>query len=287
MAWLDPYPDNWKPILLAALAEDIFTGDVSGSVFEPHEVVNFYIECQAAGILCGAQLAAEAFDACSDIPDRVKTETLTDGSAVYPGDIVLRGRAPATTVLKAERTALNFLTMLSGTASLTKKYVNLVSDLGTKIIDTRKTLPGLRSLQKYAVRCGGGANNRMGLYDAVMLKDNHIAAAGSISKAVSEVKKHIPHTMSIVVECESLEMVEEAISAGADVVMLDNMRPADMSDIIAKHGGKVIFEGSGSVSLANVRSVAETGVDVISVGALTHSAPALSFHLELGTPSKS
>jgi nicotinate-nucleotide pyrophosphorylase (carboxylating) len=181
-----------------------------------------------------------------------------------------------------ERTALNFIMHLSGVATLTSAHVKRVKGTKAKIVDTRKTLPMLRSLQKYAVRCGGGHNHRMGLYDGAMIKDNHIAACGSISEALSAVRSYASHMTKIEVECESLDQIEEAINAGADVVLLDNMDPFMMREAVQKYAGKCLFEASGGVSLDTVSGVAKTGVDLISVGALTHSATAIPFHLELG-----
>ena len=171
--------------------------------------------------------------------------------------------------------------MLSGVSSLTNWFVRSVGKNQARIVDTRKTVPGLRSLQKYAVRCGGGSNHRLGLYDAVMIKDNHIRACGSIAKAVQRARESIGHTVKIEVECESRAMVREAIEAGADIIMLDNMSAEAMKPILETYKGQAIFEASGGVTLQSVNAIADTGVDIISVGALTHSAPALSFHLEI------
>ena len=187
---------------------------------------------------------------------------------------------PAKRALMVERTALNFLMHLSGVATLTNEFVKRIDGTGAKIIDTRKTLPGMRALQKYAVRCGGGHNHRMGLYDGAMIKDNHIAALGSIQAAVEKVRSYASHLIRIEVECENLQQVEEAVNAGADVVLLDNMDPFMMREAVQGFRGKVLFEASGGVSIDTVRGVANTGVDLISVGALTHSAVALPIHLE-------
>jgi nicotinate-nucleotide pyrophosphorylase (carboxylating) len=170
---------------------------------------------------------------------------------------------------------------LSGVATLTRQYVDRVEGTHAKIVDTRKTLPGLRTLQKYAVRCGGGFNHRMGLYDGAMVKDNHIRATGSITEAVRLLKTYVSHMVKIEVECENLNQVHEAVKAGADVILLDNMDPFMMREAVKTYKGKILFEASGGVSLETVRGVAQTGVDLISVGALTHSAVALSFHLEV------
>jgi nicotinate-nucleotide pyrophosphorylase (carboxylating) len=170
---------------------------------------------------------------------------------------------------------------LSGIATLTRAFVDRIEGSGARIIDTRKTTPGLRALDKYAVRCGGGHNHRMGLYDGAMIKDNHIAALGSITKAVSAIRSYASHMTKIEVECESMEQVEEAVRAGADIVLLDNMDPFLMREVVKKFKGKVLLEASGGISLDTVKGVAQTGVDLVSVGQITHSAPSLAFHMEI------
>ena len=203
-----------------------------------------------------------------------------DGEFVQRGDVVISGLISGRRAVLAERTALNFLMHMSGVATLTNQFVQRVVGTGAKIVDTRKTIPMLRTLQKYAVRCGGGHNHRMGLYDGAMIKDNHIAAAGSITKALAQFRAYASHMTKVEVECESLEQVDEAVNAGADVILLDNMDPFMMREAVKKHKGKCLFEASGGINLDSVRGVAQTGVDLISVGALTHSAPGLPFHME-------
>lgn len=257
----------------AALQEDIGPGDLSACCFERTDRIHWYIEAQAKGIVCGVGLAASLFEdaACH----------VWDGDPVEQRTRILSGVGFAHQVLTHERTALNFIMGLSGVATHTNWFVRAIAGTKCRIVDTRKTTPGLRALQKYAVRCGGGSNHRLGLFDAVMIKDNHIRACGSITKAVERVRGHIGHTVKIEVECETRAMVTEAIEARADIVMLDNM-PADMmKSIIENFAGQTIFEASGGITLQTVNAVAETGVDIISVGAVTHSAPALSFHLEV------
>lgn len=201
---------------------------------------------------------------------------------VRRGDRILSGRHLARRLLTAERTALNFLMHLSGVATLTRAYVEKIQGLGGHVIDTRKTLPGLRALQKYAVRCGGGRNHRMGLFDGAMIKDNHIAAAGGIREAVAGVRAYASHMTKIEIECETIEQVKEAVEAGADVVLLDNMDPFTMQEAVRNFRGRVLFEASGGITLDTVAGVAKTGVDLISVGSITHSAPALPMHMEIG-----
>lgn len=280
--WKLPIPEGWVEQIWAAFAEDVGPGDLSSACLEPGKLVNWVIEAQGDGVLCGGGLAHyllqpegdESADAFCDI-------LMTDGDQVSPGDIVLRGRSDVVRLLTRERTALNFIMHLSGVATHTQRFVQKLEGLDTQVVDTRKTIPGLRALQKYAVRCGGGRNHRLGLFDGVMIKDNHILAAGSITAAVERSKAVSSHMVRIEVECETLEQVEEAVNAGADIVMLDNMDPFMMQEAVRDYKNKVILEASGGVTLETVRGVASTGVHVVSVGALTHSAPALPFHLEV------
>lgn len=280
--WLQPEPHDWWPIVEDALHEDVGSGDVTASLFAPDATVAFYIEAQAEGIACGVGIAHAILGAYGEEPIEWFSEPLVnDGDPVSRGTRVVHGVLPARRVLSGERTALNFLMLLSGVATLTRAYVERMNGAATRLVDTRKTIPLLRSLQKYAVRCGGGYNHRMGLYDGVMIKDNHIMAAGGIRPAVDAVRQVASHLAKIEVECETLEQVAEAVEAGAEVVMLDNMDPFMMREAVVQFGHRVILEASGGVSLETVRGVAQTGVHYISVGALTHSAQSLPFHLEI------
>lgn len=280
--WLQPEPHDWWPVAEDALHEDVGSGDVTSSILDPLAAVSFYIEAQADGVLCGVGIAHNILGAFGeDPPDWYSEPLVGDGNPVRRGDRVLQGILSARRVLTGERTALNFLMMLSGVATLTREYVNRIEGTNARIVDTRKTIPGLRSLQKYAVRCGGGFNHRMGLFDGVMIKDNHIAAAGGITEAVQRVRAVASHLAKVEVECENLEQVAEAVHAGAEVILLDNMDPFMMREAVKKFGDSTLFEASGGVSLETVRGVAQTGVHFISVGALTHSAISVPFHLEL------
>lgn len=279
--WLQPEPTNWWPIVEDALAEDIGSGDITGGCLEPDRLFSWRIEAQAEGYLCGVGISDFLFGPSGGDPEDTWVEVhRVDGDFVKRGDLVIEGRALGRRVLAAERTALNFLMHLSGVATLTNQFVKRVEGTGARIVDTRKTLPMLRGLQKYAVRCGGGHNHRMGLFDGVMIKDNHIAAVGGIRQAVERVRSYASHMTKIEVECETIEQVEEAVAAGADIVLLDNMDPFQMRNAVSRFKGKCLLEASGGVSLETVRAIATTGVDLISVGALTHSAPGLAFHLE-------
>lgn len=272
--WQPPAPMGWQKVVDRALEEDLGHVDLAGSLFEPGQRVAWAIEAQAEGVLCGSEIAATLLGADAE-------GGFEDGSGVSPGDIVLSGEGGASDVLRLERTALNFLMHLSGISTLAWSYVCAVEGTGAKIVDTRKTAPGLRALQKYAVRCGGAHNHRLGLFDGLMVKDNHIQACGGIAKALELARANAPHMTKVEVECATLAEVAEAVEAGAEVVMLDNMDPGTMAEAVRLHKGKALFEASGGITLENVRQVAETGVDLISVGAITHSAPALAFHLIL------
>jgi len=272
--WQEPQPFGWEEHVKSALKEDIHSGDITSSSIPTGRMVDWYIEAQAHGVVCGTGIVSFLFG--------IETESLVaDGTVVEPGTLIAKGRLEGNRALQIERTALNYLMMLSGVSTLTYSFVDAVRGTRAKIVDTRKTVPLMRHLQKYAVRCGGGHNHRMGLYDAVMIKDNHIRAHGSISEAVLATRKSISHLYKIEVECDHPEQVGDAVSAGADVILLDNMPPSVMAEVVRTYKGKAVFEASGGVSLATVRAIAVSGVDVISVGALTHSAPSLSFHLEL------
>lgn len=280
--WIAPIPTQWRRDVDLALWEDLGHGDLSAVCFAEDHTVSWFIEAQAEGIVCGVGIGQHLLQPpVSDDGSTTLACHANDGDLVHPGTRILSGVSPAAHVLSAERTALNYLMHLSGVASLTRRFVQEIEGTKAKIVDTRKTIPGLRSLQKYAVRCGGGFNHRMGLFDSVMIKDNHIASAGSIEKALARARASVSHVYRIEVECESLAQVSEAIDAGADIVMLDNMTPALMKRAVEEHQGRCLFEASGGVTLESVRSIALSGVDLISVGALTHSAPALSLHLEV------
>jgi nicotinate-nucleotide pyrophosphorylase (carboxylating) len=271
--WSGPAPEGWQDHARAALREDLGSGDVSAFALPQGGSARWMIEAQAEGVACGIGIAAWIMGDGAEV-------LAEDGQAVGPGTRLMQGECPADWAMSRERTALNYLMLLSGCASLTRRYVDAVAGTHARIVDTRKTVPGMRALQKYAVRCGGGHSHRMGLYDAVMIKDNHIALAGSITEAVARARAAISHMMRIEVETESLAQAMEAHQAGADVILLDNMSPAAMAECRKALPG-AILEASGGISLQTVRAAAESGVDVISVGALTHSAPALSLHMEI------
>jgi nicotinate-nucleotide pyrophosphorylase (carboxylating) len=268
----------------AALREDIGSGDVTAALVPAAQRVRGRVVTREAAVLCGRAWADETFrrlDAHVQLLWRA-----ADGERLGAGQEVFAISGPARPVLTGERSALNFLQLLSGTATVTRRFVDAVEGTGCRILDTRKTLPGLRSAQKYAVRCGGGDNHRMGLYDRVLIKENHIAAAGSISGAIAAARAGAP-AIRVEVEVETLRELEEALDARPDIVMLDDFAIPDLQAAVAlkrARAAAVKLEASGSVSLEAVRAIAATGVDYISVGALTKHVRAvdLSMRLEFG-----
>jgi nicotinate-nucleotide pyrophosphorylase (carboxylating) len=270
-----------KEIVARALSEDIGPGDVTTlATIDPGTPCRAEIVAKAEGMLAGLAVAEATFHA---VDPAVEFEyTARDGSPVRPGETVARLAGDAAVILTAERTALNFLQRMSGIATLTAQYVAAVEGTAARICDTRKTAPGLRALDKYAVRMGEGRNHRVGLFDGVLIKDNHIRAAGGLGEAIESVRHSAHHLLKVEVEAQSLTEVEQALAAGADVVMLDNMDVEQVSRAVKMVAGRCELEVSGSVTLGTVRAFAECGVDYISVGALTHSAPALDLSLEMG-----
>ncbi|MBI4498166.1 MAG: carboxylating nicotinate-nucleotide diphosphorylase [Chloroflexi bacterium] len=274
-----------QPIVDAALAEDLGLGDPTTETLIPYEWQGVAsLRVKAPGVLAGLPVAELAF---RRVDPAVRVETLVeDGSQVEPGQVVARIAGPVASILRAERVALNFLQRMSGIASETARYVAAVADLPVRIIDTRKTVPGLRLLDKYAVRMGGGHNHRQNLADGVLIKDNHLAAletfAGlGVADAVREARRRASHTLNIEVEADTLDQVRQALEGGADIILLDNMTPEQMREAVEMVAGRAITEASGGITLATVRAVAETGVDLISVGSLTHSTRALDISLDL------
>ena len=265
-------------IVLNALEEDMPYGDVTTDNLIPeNDVTEAKFIAKADGIIAGMPVAARVFEL---IDSRISIEIFkNDGDKVTKGDIIAILNGPTAGILKGERTALNLMQRLSGIATRTNVFVELVKDYKVSVADTRKTTPGLRYLEKYAVRCGGGRNHRYSLSDAVMLKDNHIAAGGGILSAVSKVRANIPHTVKIEVEVENMDMVREAVEAGADIIMLDNMNEAAMAEAVKYIDGRALVEASGDVTEERIRAIAETGVDIISIGRVTHSVKALDISL--------
>ncbi|MEW9672697.1 carboxylating nicotinate-nucleotide diphosphorylase [Ammoniphilus sp. 3BR4] len=264
------------------LEEDIGFGDISVQATVPKdEQAKGIIYAKDTGVVAGGEVARLVFEAVD--PSLSFRSLMEDGQAIQKGDVLAEVEGRAASILTGERLALNLMQRLSGIATMTQRYVSKAREgsADVRVVDTRKTTPGLRMLEKYAVRMGGGHNHRYGLFDAVMIKDNHIKASGGIKQAVEASRRYIPHTMKVEVEVESLSQVEEALEAKADIIMLDNMPIEEMKKAVERIAGKAVVEASGGVSLETIASIAQTGVDVISVGALTHSVKALDISLDL------
>jgi len=273
-----------ETIIDIALDEDAVRGDVTtNALISPDLTGKATLLAKEKGVLAGIEIARRVFER---VDPAIKFEILIkDGTAIKPGDIAAAISGSVSGILKAERTSLNFLQRLSGVATLTAQYVAEVKGTDTKIYDTRKTTPGLRTLEKYAVRMGGGYNHRMHLGDAVLVKDNHITAMRALGLSLKDIiekaRKNAPKGITLEVEVTSVKEAEEAVKAGADIIMLDNMSTTDMSKVVKSAAGRAKLEASGKITLANVRKTALTGVDIISVGALTHSYKALDISLEM------
>ncbi len=267
-----------------ALQEDIGSGDMTTDLLIPPDAIaTATLVARLDGVVCGLELARAVFQ---ELDHRLRIGLLAhDGQQVAAGAALLTVAGPARAILSGERVALNFVGRLSGIASLTRSYVDAVEGTEARIVDTRKTTPGLRALEKYAVRCGGGHNHRFGLSDGFMLKDNHRAALGVLGEdlvaAVHEARHRLGHGIAMTIEVDHVEQVAEALDAGADAILLDNMTPDQLSLAVEQVAGEALTEASGGITLESVRATAESGVDLVSVGALTHSAPALDVALEV------
>lgn len=263
-----------------ALAEDIHTGDITTQAVVPgNHPASARIVAKENLVLAGIHVAERVFQRLDRHASFISN--LTEGAHAAQGELIATVTGNAADLLMGERVALNLLQRLSGIATLTTRYVEAVHGTKTRIVDTRKTTPGLRELEKYAVRIGGGINHRTGLYDGVLIKENHIAAAGGITEAIRRARAYIPHTLKIEIETETLSQVDEALDAGADIIMLDNMSLTDMRTAVSVIAGRALVEASGGVNLESVRAIAETGVDIISIGALTHSPRAMDISMLL------
>ncbi len=275
-----PPAHTWRPLLALALAEDLGPGDATTPLVVPDALEGeAVIEARQPLVVCGLALAAAAFEAVD--PGVTFAAESRDGEQLAAGEPMAKVFGSLRSLLAAERTALNFLGRLCGVATLTRRFVDAISGTGCVLVDTRKTLPGWRSLDKYATAVGGATNHRMGLYDGILLKDNHVAAAGGTALAVKAALAGAPASLRVQVEVESEADALAAIEAGADSLLLDNRSPEQLRRIVLRVAGRALLEASGGITLENVRAVAATGVQRISVGALTHSAPAADVALEL------
>ena len=272
-------PQGVSALLRRALEEDIGCGDITASLLLPEENVSkAHIIAKGGFVLAGLPFVREVFRILD--PSLSFKTFFRDGDRIKKGDVIAEVWGKTRTILSGERVSLNILQRLSGIATLTCSYNDKIQGTKAKIVDTRKTTPCLRFMEKYAVRTGGGGNHRFGLFDGILIKDNHIKAVGSIKESVNRAKKG-HHLLKIEVEVETLDQLREAIEAGADVVMLDNMPLHEMKEAVTLVKGRVLLEASGNVTLENIKDIAETGVDFISAGALTHSAPAADISLKI------
>lgn len=269
-----------RPVIDYALNEDIGSGDITTNSLIPYDLQSkATMVAKSSGIIAGLEVAEYVFRTLS--PAIVMKTFVKDGEQVEKGTIILEVTGSYRALLTGERLALNFLQRMSGIATMTAACVKALAGYKTKILDTRKTVPGLRLLDKYAVLMGGGTNHRIGLYDMVLIKDNHIKVAGGITHAVVQIKQSIPATMKIEVETTTLDEVKEALGAGADIIMLDNMGSAAMAECVKIIGGRASVEASGNMTLERLKEVAATGVDFISIGALTHSVTAFDISMNI------
>ncbi len=267
-------------IIEQALLEDIGTGDITTESIIPSNLkAKGIIKTSEEGVVAGLDIICLVFKKLD--PEICFQSKIKDGNKILPGETLAEITGPARTILKGERVTLNFLQRMSGIATITSKFCQEVKDLLVRIVDTRKTTPGLRILEKYAVRMGGGYNHRFGLYDAVLIKDNHIAVAGGIRSAVNSVRKQISHTVKIEVEVENLSQLQEALKMKTDIIMLDNKDLETIKKAVKMAKVKALIEASGGITLEKVRKIAQTGVDLISIGALTHSVKVLDINMEI------
>ncbi len=271
--------NRFDDIIFSCFKEDMPYGDITTeSTIKDGTIAEGYFVAKDNGIICGMDIAKRVFELSGG---NVSLECyVKDGEKIEKGQKIAHIKGDAKSILKGERTALNLMQRASGIATATNKAVLSVVGTNAKITDTRKTMPGLRLLDKFAVKVGGGYNHRTGLSDGVLIKDNHIAAAGGIKNSVEAAKKAVPHTLKIEVETENLEQIKEALEAGADIIMLDNMTNEEMKKAVSLINGRAVTEASGNMGERDLRAVAETGVDIISIGALTHSVKALDISLK-------
>ena len=269
-------------IILNALREDIGAGDITTeSCVPPYKTASARFVAKESGVICGLWAAARVFELVGDMPNAIMAfNDATEGAEVEAGTVISGVSGGARAILKGERVALNLLQRMSGIATATAKAVHAVNGGSCRVTDTRKTTPGLRVLEKYAVRAGGGVNHRFGLYDGVLIKDNHIAASGGIANAVESARRAAPHTLKIEVEASTLDEVRQALDARADVIMLDNMSVEQMREAVALVNGRALTEASGNMGERDLAEVAAAGVDLISIGALTHTVRALDISLK-------
>lgn len=277
-----PNQDEIDRIIEIALIEDIGMGDITSTVTIPEDKTASFAICTRQDLLvCGAEIAAQVFSYIEGYADVEVAVKIKDGDVAKKGDAIITGKGNARVIMAGERVALNLLRQMCGVASLTRRFANEIKGTNAKLLDTRKTIPGLRSLQKYAVKIGGGVNHRIGLYDGILIKDNHIAICGGVREAVLSAKKLAPSGYKIEVECDTLEQVKVALECKADVIMLDNMTLEELREAVKLSAGEVPLEASGGVRLNTIRPIAETGVDFISVGCITNTPDDVDIGLDM------
>lgn len=285
MAAFNPPPQSLIDDLASrALAEDLGKiGDITtDAVIRPESRATGVIVARQSGVMAGLPVAIRVFQLIDETLQL--TPIREDGARLVAGDVLLEISGATRSILKAERVALNFLGHLSGVATATAEIADAIAHTKTKVCCTRKTTPGLRALEKYAVRCGGGVNHRMGLFDAILIKDNHIAGAGSVAEAIRSAKRVAPQ--GVILEVDTLDQLDEALTVGVDQVLLDNMAPAQLKEAVTRVAGRAVTEASGSITAANAAAIAESGVDLMSVGWITHSAPCLDLGLDFSAQAQ-
>ena len=271
-------PPDLVETVSRAIAEDVGSGDITAQLIPADAEENAQVICRESAVLCGTAWFDEVF---KQLDSKIQINwQVQDGETISPNQVLCKLKGSTRALLTGERTALNFLQLLSGTATKTQAYVKIIAGTNARLLDTRKTLPGLRNAQKYAVCCGGGTNHRIGLYDAFLIKENHIVGAGSISKAIQTAKSQFPN-FPVEVEVENLEEVKEALAAGADSLLLDNFTLSQLREAVTFINGQIKLEASGNVTLESIRAIAETGVDFISVGAITKDVRAVDLSMLL------
>jgi len=275
------HPIIYENLLRAALLEDLGRGGdlTTDAIVPPETTIAARIVARSEGRGAGVEIAGRVFTIFD--PEVEVSAEVADGDDLSPAETLLSIHGRARSILSAERTALNLLGRLCGIATLTQSFVRTVAGTNARVVDTRKTTPGLRTLEKYAVRCGGGSNHRFGLDDAVLIKDNHLAVAGGVVPALERARRAVGHTVKVELEVDTLDQLEQALEHGVDAVLLDNMDPATLRQAVTMAAGRALTEASGGITLETAAEIAATGVDLLSVGALTHSAPALDLSLEV------
>jgi nicotinate-nucleotide pyrophosphorylase (carboxylating) len=277
---MQPDQKEIQRIISMSLAEDIGKGDITSQITIPqNKNTKFLIRAREEMIVCGIDIAKQVFKTLSNNIN-LHSE-FSDGDKIKQNDVILQGEGNAIKILEAERVALNLLRQMCGVATLTNKFVKLTEGTKAKILDTRKTIPGLRSIQKYAVTKGGGYNHRFGLDDAILIKDNHISVCGCVANALEKAKHNRPMGMKIQIECDTLEQVKDSLENGADIILLDNMDCKKLEEAVTLAAGKIPLEASGNVNLKTVQSIAKTGIDYISVGAITNSPISIDIGLDM------